>query len=98
MDPWKVVALASSGALALVLFHCGGAPATSPAATPAAAAAPSGESEMMLARDELATARRYLDDAIPDKGGHREQAVRLVDQAVFEINQGVAFASSGGRP
>jgi hypothetical protein len=86
MDGWKIVTIFSS-ALALFVFQCGGA---APPAAPQA-----GPPSTSAALAELATARQYLDLATPDRGGHREQALHLVDRAVWEIDQTVDAASMG---
>ena len=42
----------------------------------------------------LQSARGELQAATPNKGGHRERALGLIDQAIGEIRAGIAF--SGG--
>jgi hypothetical protein len=46
---------------------------------------------MRAARADLMTAKSELQKAIPDKGGHRVQAIQLVNQAIAEVNAGMAF-------
>jgi hypothetical protein len=46
---------------------------------------------MQAARADLQTARRELQAALPDKGGHRVNAIRLVNSAIAEVNAGIAF-------
>ncbi|HWD28006.1 MAG TPA: hypothetical protein VG387_12625 [Rhizomicrobium sp.] len=44
---------------------------------------------MRAALDELRQARSELDRAEHNKGGHREAAIRLVDQAIDEVKMGM---------
>lgn len=43
----------------------------------------------------LQSARGELQAAIPNKGGHRERALALIDQAIGEVRAGIAFAAGG---
>jgi hypothetical protein len=47
---------------------------------------------MDAALDALKSARRELDAATADKGGHRGNALRLVKQAIGEVERGIDFA------
>jgi hypothetical protein len=40
----------------------------------------------------LQSARAELVASTPNKGGHRERAIGLVDQAISEVRAGIAFA------
>ena len=40
----------------------------------------------------LQSARAELAAATPNKGGHREKALQLIDQASGEVRAGIAFA------
>jgi hypothetical protein len=40
----------------------------------------------------LQSARAELAAATPNKGGHRERALGLIDQAIGEVRAGMAFA------
>jgi hypothetical protein len=42
----------------------------------------------------LQSARAELAAATPNKGGHRERALGLIDQAISEVRAGMAFAGS----
>jgi hypothetical protein len=42
----------------------------------------------------LRNARAELVAAEPNKGGHREKAIGLVDQAIDQTRQGIAFAAT----
>jgi hypothetical protein len=46
---------------------------------------------MRAARADLMTAKSELQKAIPDKGGHRVKAIELVNQAIAQVNAGMAF-------
>jgi hypothetical protein len=46
---------------------------------------------MQAARSSLQTAKGELQKATPDKGGHRLNAIGLVNSAIAEINAGIAF-------
>jgi len=43
----------------------------------------------------LQSARAELTAATPNKGGHRERALGLIDQAIGEVRAGMAFAAGG---
>jgi hypothetical protein len=43
----------------------------------------------------LQSARAELSAATPNKGGHRERALGLIDQAIGEVRAGIAFAAGG---
>ena len=47
---------------------------------------------MAAALDALRTARAELIAAEPNKAGHRERAIRLVDSAIEEVRLGMAAA------
>lgn len=46
---------------------------------------------MQAALDALRNAERELEAATPDKGGHRQKAMRLVRQAIAEVERGIKF-------
>jgi hypothetical protein len=46
---------------------------------------------MQEARGHLMSARNSLQRATADKGGHRVNAIRLVNSAIAEVNAGIAF-------
>jgi hypothetical protein len=48
---------------------------------------------MEQALGNLQDARVNLEVSSPDKGGHRVQALALVNQAIFQVRQGIAFAA-----
>jgi hypothetical protein len=43
----------------------------------------------------LQAARAELAQATPNKGGRRERALGLIDQAISEVRAGIAFAAGG---
>ncbi len=49
---------------------------------------------MTAAIDLLRNARAELGAATPNKGGHRERAMGLIDQAIEQVREGIAFAGS----
>ncbi|PYV58732.1 MAG: hypothetical protein DMG97_00155 [Acidobacteria bacterium] len=49
------------------------------------------EPHMSAALGHLQQARNELDKATATKGGHRENAMRLVDQAIAEVQQGEVY-------
>ena len=42
----------------------------------------------------LQNARSELNAATSNKGGHREQALALIDQAIAEVRAGINFAAT----
>lgn len=42
----------------------------------------------------LQNARGELAAATPNKGGHREKALGLIDQAITQVRQGIAFGAT----
>jgi hypothetical protein len=46
---------------------------------------------MQAALDHLRMAKGELEKADPDKGGHRMKAIRLVDDAINQVEKGVGF-------
>ena len=46
---------------------------------------------MQAALDALETAERQLNEATPDKGGHRVRALKHVHEAMTEVRKGIAF-------
>lgn len=77
-------ALAAGGALTVAF-------ATLPA-LPAAAY----QGNMERAVSDLYAALASLRESTPNKGGHRERAIALVQQAIAETQAGIAFADEHG--
>ncbi len=46
---------------------------------------------MKAALGHLRAAKRSLDEATPDKGGHRAKAIELVDAAIRQVEEGIAY-------
>lgn len=44
---------------------------------------------MLTARGDLQSAQGELQQAVPDKAGHRVNAERLIQQAINEVNAGI---------
>ena len=47
---------------------------------------------MVNARNFLNSALSQLNAAVPDKGGHRNNAISLVNQAIQQVNAGINYA------
>jgi hypothetical protein len=50
------------------------------------------EPHMSAAFGHLEQAKAELEKAAPNKGGHRERAMQLVDQAMQQIQEGERYA------
>jgi hypothetical protein len=48
---------------------------------------------MHSALGHLRAARKSLEEADPDKGGHRTKAIQLVDQAIRHVEEGIQYAN-----
>jgi hypothetical protein len=48
-----------------------------------------GQPHMQAALDALREARRQLEAATADKGGHRKEAMALIDAAIYQVRQGI---------
>ncbi len=57
------------------------------------AAVNAGQPNMQAALGELRSARANLQRAVPDKAGHRDRAIGLVNQAIAEVQAGIAAAA-----
>ena len=51
-----------------------------------------GQPNMQAALGDLRAARASLERAVPDKAGHRVRAIGLVNQAIAEVQAGMAAA------
>ena len=60
------------------------------AAATVAAAVPD-QPFMQAARADLQTAKRELQRATANKGGHRAKAIALTNQAIAQVNQGIDY-------
>ncbi len=50
------------------------------------------QDHMVAARADLNSALHELNQATANKGGHRNNAMRLVSQAINEVNLGIQYA------
>ena len=55
------------------------------------------EPHMSAAMGHLQQARNELDKAAPNKGGHRERAMQLIDQAMQQVQEGEQYYERGER-
>jgi len=60
---------------------------------PTPAPSPEQQPHMRAALDALRNAKRHLELAQADKGGHRVKAVELVNGAITETEAGIAYAA-----
>ncbi|MDI4655059.1 hypothetical protein [Xanthobacter autotrophicus] len=51
------------------------------------------QGNMERAIGELETALRSLREATPDKGGHRERVIALIQEAMGEVQAGIDYAA-----
>ena len=72
--------------------------ASSPPPPPAAPmlAADNGQPKMQAAQQALEQARMEAQAASPNKGGHRERAMHLIERAMNEVQAGIDFAYQHG--
>ncbi len=78
------------------LAGMGVALAAGPAATLAASPAMGNQGNMDAAMRALENALAALRRATPNKGGHKERAVGLIEQAMAEVQAGIAYAAEHG--
>ena len=64
---------------------------TVPALAVASKTAAAYEPNMENALHALQNAHNWLERATPNKGGHRDRAIALVEQAINEVQAGMAF-------
>jgi hypothetical protein len=50
------------------------------------------QGHMWNALSDLQAAQNQLSLAVADKGGHRENAINLISQAIGEVKAGIAYA------
>lgn len=79
-NPWKASTLVLAGALA---FGAAGE-------IPEAAADGESQPHMRVALSQLKSARDQLKKATSDKGGHRAKAIALTNQAIEQVEKGIA--------
>jgi hypothetical protein len=88
MNIWKPLAIVSTS-VTIGVFAFGVVTKDGIDVAPALAG---NQPNMEAAARTLRAARAYLDKAEHDKGGHRERAKQLTDQAIAEVDKGVAYA------
>jgi hypothetical protein len=49
--------------------------------------------QMTTGRNLLVQARTHILGAVADKGGHRDAAVNLINQAISQVNQGIVYCN-----
>jgi hypothetical protein len=54
------------------------------------------QGNMEHALSSLYQAMASLKQATPNKGGHRERAIQLIQQAINQVQQGIEFADERG--
>jgi hypothetical protein len=59
-----------------------------------ASIATANQPSMVNALRSLEAARAELIQAVPNKGGHRERAIQLVDAAILQTREGIAYAGN----
>jgi hypothetical protein len=79
---------------ALLLMAAGVAAAPALALTSTSALAYQGNMEQALSA--LGAAMQSLQAATPNKGGHRERAIHLIERAMGEVQAGIDFANAHG--
>ena len=52
------------------------------------------QEHMVDALQSLQTAKSQLEKASHNKGGHREKALELVDQAIVQVKEGIEYAKA----
>jgi hypothetical protein len=52
-----------------------------------------GQPHMINALDNLRSARHQLEVAESDKGGHRDRAIGIIDNAIAEVKAGISYAN-----
>lgn len=77
MNLWKVTAIASTAALSVTLGSI---------------ALAGNQPNMEASLVKLREARAALEKAEHNKGGHRQKAIELTDQAIVEITKGINYA------
>jgi len=50
------------------------------------------EPHMRAALEHLREARKQLEKAVPNKEGHREKAIELIDRAIEQVKAGMEFS------
>ena len=80
-NPWKLTSLALAAILATAVTS----------GTLVTTASAERQPSMEAALSNLRAAQQNLTKASADKGGHRERALKLIQAAMNEVRQGIAF-------
>ena len=56
------------------------------------------QEHMFSARNDLQQAANELRQAEPDKGGHRDAAINLTQQAIEQVNVGIQYGAGNPLP
>lgn len=86
--PWLRNALLAAGAVGAFAVGCASGPPPGPP--------PSYQPHMQNALAALQVAQSELQQAEPNKGGHRERALEIVSHAIIEVERGIDFAARHG--
>ncbi len=78
--------------MCLAAMACASSPP--PAGPPVRMAADNGQPKMHAALQALQHAKAETEAASPNKGGHREQAIGLIQQAIDATHAGIQFAAA----
>lgn len=87
MNAWKLTTFVLGSALAITIGTSSIGTVSADEKKPAEQLQPN----MKKALDELEDAKEALKKATPDKGGHRVKAIKLINQAVDEVNLGIKW-------
>ncbi|HEY1886296.1 MAG TPA: hypothetical protein VGG86_09620 [Roseiarcus sp.] len=74
----------------------GAAALAAPALALSALPAEAYQGNMERALSALSAAMESLQGATPNKGGHRERAMHLIERAMYEVQAGIDFAYQHG--
>lgn len=88
----RMIAVFAAAILSLVLSASFATFAAPPPAPPEA------QPEMTSALEHLREAKRALESASHDKGGHRAKALKLVNEAIAQVEEGIQYDNTHTSP
>ncbi|MBZ5600450.1 MAG: hypothetical protein LAN83_19280 [Acidobacteriia bacterium] len=88
----RMMAVFTAAVLSLVLSASFATFAAPPPAPPEA------QPEMTSALEHLREAKRALESASHDKGGHRAKALSLINQAIAQVEEGIRYDNTHTSP
>ncbi|MBZ5720770.1 MAG: hypothetical protein LAO03_10360 [Acidobacteriia bacterium] len=91
----RMMAVFAAAILSLVL---GASSAAFAASAPAPAPKPENQPEMVSALEHLREAKRALESASRDKGGHRAKAIALINDAIRQVEEGIQYDNTHTSP